>query len=96
MEFTGAKGITLFAAIAVIACGVGFGSGFFIGRQFPAHRYERFGNSTYLLDSATGRVCNLDLLPGLKEATSNPGAQAEPSDFLKSLNPSAYPPPCGR
>jgi hypothetical protein len=96
MQLTGAKGITIFVAIAVIACGVGFGSGLFVGRQFPAHRYERFGNSMYLLDSATGKVCNLGSLPGLKEATNAPGAQAEPSDFLKSLNPSAYPPPCSK
>jgi hypothetical protein len=58
MQFTGAKGITLFVAIVIIACGIGFGSGLLVGRQFPAHRFERFGNSSYLFDPTNGKVCN--------------------------------------
>ena len=45
MQFTGSKGITLFVAIVAIACTVGFGSGLLVGRQFPAHHYERFGDN---------------------------------------------------
>ena len=58
MQFTTGKGVTLFVGIVFCACGLGFASGVLIGRQFPAHRYERFGESWYLLDPTTGKVCN--------------------------------------
>jgi len=34
-----------------------FGAGLLIGRQMPAHRFERFGTTGYLLDASTGRLC---------------------------------------
>ena len=34
-----------------------FGSGFLVGREFPVHHYERFGNGFLLYDTSTGRVC---------------------------------------
>lgn len=59
MQFTAGKGVTLFVGIVFCACGLGFAFGVLIGRQFPAHHFERFGESGfYLLDSTTGRVCN--------------------------------------
>jgi hypothetical protein len=43
-----------------------FGSGLLLGREMPAHHFERFGNSHYLFDTATGRVC--DALPNQEES----------------------------
>jgi hypothetical protein len=58
MQFTGKKGIALFVVLISGACIVGFGSGLLVGRQFPAHHFERFGNSSYLLDTSTGKICD--------------------------------------
>jgi len=92
MQFIGAKGITLFVAIILIACGTGFGSGLLVGRQFPAHHFERFGNTSYLLDSATGRVCGLYSFDSSK---NTPDLSKHPTleELLNSDNP-GYPPPC--
>ena len=96
MQFIGGKGITLFVAVVLISCGAGFGSGLFVGRQFPAHHFERFGDTSYLLDSATGKVCVLATFDNLKDAANS----SQHSDFadwankrVAELNPS-YPPPC--
>jgi hypothetical protein len=59
MQFTGKKGIALFVVMIIGACIVGLGSGLIVGRQFPAHHFERFGNSSYLLDTSTGKICDL-------------------------------------
>ena len=59
MQFIGKKGIALFVVLISGACIVGFGSGLLVGRQFPAHQFERFGNSSYLLDTSTGKICDL-------------------------------------
>ncbi len=93
MQFIGKTGIAVFVLLVLGAAGLGFGSGLLVGRQFPAHRYERFGNSTYLLDSATGKVCDLGSFASPKEA-ANPSGDSV-TDILKSLNPS-YPPPYGK
>lgn len=37
---------------------VGFGLGLLTGRQFPAHHYEKFGSTSYLLDPTSGKVCD--------------------------------------
>jgi hypothetical protein len=58
MQFTGKRGIAVFVSVILGAGVVGFGSGLLVGRQFPAHRYEKFGNTSYLLDPTTGKVCN--------------------------------------
>jgi hypothetical protein len=58
MQFAGKSGIAFFVLIVSVACGAGFGSGLLIGRQYPAHHFVRFGNSSYLLDPTTGKVCN--------------------------------------
>ena len=48
----------VWAIVVGLALGVGFGSGLLVGRQFPSHRFERFGESRYLMEPATGRVCD--------------------------------------
>jgi hypothetical protein len=107
MQFKGAKGITLFVAIVVIACGVGFGSGLLVGRQFPAHRFERFGETRFLLDPTTGKVCDpfkdpnatpVDLTD-LFGPNASPQGKSTPDPFEKyAVHPAQpnYPPPCGK
>jgi hypothetical protein len=95
------KNVILLAGVCVV---VGFGSGLLIGRQFPAHRYEKFGNTPYLLNPATGKVCNPFKDPLAKYQVSTP---ENPID--KAVNPpttdpfaayavpaSDYPPACGQ
>jgi len=43
--------------ISTLSAAVLFGSGILIGRQFPAHNYEKIPQAPYLLDTTTGRVC---------------------------------------
>jgi hypothetical protein len=76
MQFIGAKGVMLFVAIVIVACGAGFGSGLLIGRQYPAHHFEKMENSHYLYDTSTGHVC--DFYPAQSPTSA--------SDFYKSLN----------
>ena len=65
------EGIAVFVAVALVACGVGFGSGVFVGRQFPAKHFERFGESRFLLNPSTGKIC---------DPFKNPSAAANPID----------------
>jgi hypothetical protein len=89
MQFAGKKGIAVFVLLISGAVVIGFGSGLFVGRQFPAHRYERFGNSPYLLDSATGKVC--DPRPDTRSYSEQYWDKA-----LGPVLPAPYPPPCGK
>ena len=101
MQFTGGKGITLFVALIVFSCAVGFGSGLLVGRQFPAHRFEKFGETRYLLDPTAGKLCD----PFKDPKSPNPIDQAltaPPESLDKFLGNAAkptqsnYPPPCPR
>ena len=47
-----------FVGIAIIACIVGFGFGLLVGRHFPDHSYQKYGETRYLLDSAAGKLCD--------------------------------------
>jgi hypothetical protein len=52
--------MTRFVWIAALAIGLlMFGSGFVVGRRFPAHYYQRFGDGPLLYDTATGRICTI-------------------------------------
>lgn len=98
VQFTGAKGITLFVAIIAVICLAGFGSGILVGRQFPAHSFQRLGDSRYLLDPTTGRVCD-----PFKDPQADPFAQfavdpktgKSPSEISGVVEPT-YPPACGK
>jgi hypothetical protein len=50
--------VWLISGMAIILLVVGFGSGFLTGRMFPAHHYDRLGQTSYLFDSSTGFVCD--------------------------------------
>lgn len=58
MEFSGRRFLWMCGAALILAVSLGFGSGLLVGRQFPARHFERFGNSSYLLDPSTGRICD--------------------------------------
>jgi hypothetical protein len=65
-----------------------FGSGILLGRQFPAHHFEKLPQSTYLLDSSTGHICDLLALKAVPPdtslvPTSNQGTSVNP--FLAVL-----------
>jgi hypothetical protein len=44
--------------LIVAALIVGLVAGFFIGRRFPAHHYVRWGDTTLVYDTTTGKVCD--------------------------------------
>jgi hypothetical protein len=90
--------------IVVGGCAAGLGTGFLFGRYYPAHSFQRFGESRYLLDSTTGKICD-----PFKDPNANP---ADLSDLFGSSPPakdanaslynaygksaSSYPSACGK
>jgi len=105
MQFTGKTGIAVFVLLVLGAVGLGFGSGLLVGRQFPAHRFERFGESWYVLDTTTGRVCNPLKDPNapaniFDQGGSSPQPKSGAPDlsdlFPPNKSTSNYPPPCGK
>jgi hypothetical protein len=105
MQFTGKSGLAVFVLLISGTVAVGFGSGLLVGRQFPSHRFERFGESWYVLDATTGKVCNpfkdpntsttvLDLLAPSPQPKS--GAPDLSDLFPTNKSTSNYPPPCGK
>jgi hypothetical protein len=96
MQFTGKSGIAVFVLLITGGIVAGFGSGFLTGRQFPAHRFERFGDTRFLLDPTTGIVC--DPFKNPAGTAANPSQPGEPLDeYLKQYQPQTnYPPPCGK
>lgn len=85
------SGVWLFGAVA----------GWIFGRQMPAHHFERFGNTSYLLDPGNGRVCDpmpKFIAPSIYEQQGvTPGAfPPPPPGFTIVPIKDAYPPPCGK
>ena len=71
-----------------------FVAGFFLGRAFPAHHYERFGNGPFLLDTSTGTVCDARLSDPSDpfaefggHRVDGPSAQNDPYAEFKSRSP---------
>jgi hypothetical protein len=50
-----AKVVVCVLLVAVVFCGLGF----YLGRLYPAHNYQRFGQSRYLFDTKTGKFCTM-------------------------------------
>jgi len=79
-----------FLIMACAICAVVlFGSGLLVGRQFPAHHFEKLPQSTYLLDSSSGHICDLLALKALSPdssqlSTSNQGTSA--NEFLAVMD----------
>jgi hypothetical protein len=83
--------------LILVACLLVFAFGVVVGREFPAHHYERFGESAFLYDSTTGRMCN----PYKSVAKDSMGLQTVPpqkSDgailWSEKSEPKDYLPPC--
>src|ERR1700691_3579661 len=104
MQFTGKAGIAVFVLLVSGAVAIVFGSGCLVGRQFPAHHFERMGESWYVLDTTTGKVCspfrdpNAD--PFAKYAvdttTGKPVGPTDANGFPLVQSASSYPPACGK
>jgi hypothetical protein len=69
------------------AVAVALGVGFLAGRQLPAHHYQRFGESRFLLDTATGKVCD----PMKNPPTLTPNPKDPLAIFDQAQNPPPYP-----
>jgi hypothetical protein len=106
MQFTGSRGLVLFVTVVVLSCAVGFGSGWLVGRQYPTHSFQRFGESRYVLDLTTGRVCDPFKDPnsppgaGVPDLTdlfgSKPAPPTLPPGFVLDEKQPDYPPACGK
>jgi hypothetical protein len=79
-------------------------AGFFVGRQFPRHRYERFGNGPYLYDLSVGKLCDPRPAPKnpIDAAVQNQPKGVPPGfvlqdefDRLAAKNAELSTPPCG-
>jgi hypothetical protein len=89
MQFTGKSGIAVFVLLVLGAVGLGFGSGWLVGRQFPAHHFEHMQEgSHYLFDTSTGHVC--DFWP--TQASQQNTAQSSSYSVLFGANTAI--PPC--
>lgn len=92
MQFTGQNRV---AILGLAVFGVGalvFGSGVFVGRRFPSHRFEKFGETRYLLDATTGRVCDPFKDPKadpFAQYRVKPNASTNPFDHLTDQGGSA-------
>jgi hypothetical protein len=56
-----------------------FGSGLLVGRQFPAHHYEKIPESPFLFDSSTGHVCDTLILEVEKQEAERQVPQTAPT-----------------
>ena len=93
--------IALFVAVLFCVCAIGFGGGLLVGRQFPAHHYERFATTSYLLDPSSGKVCDpmfKTTAPSVYEQQGvSPGSfPAPPPGFTIVPIKDAYPPACDK
>jgi hypothetical protein len=100
VQFAGKKGIAVFVLLVSGAVVIGFGSGLLVGRQYPAHHFERMGESWYVLDTTTGKVCSPFKDP---RASTNLIDQALAGNTTTDANgftvvkpASNYPPACGK
>jgi hypothetical protein len=83
-------------AVGVLCAAYLFAAGLLIGREMPAHHFERFGNSAYLFDSSSGDVCKAiagqndvvsNLPPGFVPADPNGPKDANGFPIVQSANP---------
>jgi len=68
-----------------IAAPILFCAGLLVGRQFPAHHYERFGESVYLYDTSTGRVCTIKHPQSIGDIWATPSASGSSASSSPNL-----------
>lgn len=84
--------IWLFVLVSTGSLAVGFGSGFLIGRFFPAHHFEHVagGPDYMLLDTATGKPC---MTRRVMRPPANPYTKYLNPGYLEDMYPDV--PTCG-
>jgi hypothetical protein len=87
------KALPLFMALSGCLV-VGITLGFLIGRAHPYHNYEHIGGTRLLLDTSTGRVCDLYINPNEFGADLVDSGQKDEKGF--SITKKAYPPACSQ
>jgi hypothetical protein len=87
MQFDGNKGTAVFVALVLIACTAGFGSGWLVGRHYPVHGFQRYGETRYLFDSVTGKLC---------DPLKDPNAPISFTDLYPPPDAKPEPPACGK
>jgi hypothetical protein len=73
-----------------------FVAGLLIGREFPMHHYERFGQSPYLYDTSTGKICTPFKKPDTNLLDESMKTPSNPFGFVPLDSNSAPYPPCGK
>lgn len=91
--------LKIVSLVVVGGCAAGFGSGVLVGRQFPARRFEKYGETRFLLNAATGKIC--DPFKDPNNSTNPADHLFDPSYAPKDSNgspvvQSSYPPACGK
>jgi len=78
--------------IAALLCVLVFAAGFFIGHEFPARHYDKYGSGPLLVDSSTGKICNP--LKLAQEAARKAGDKSDAAFFGQqpASKPDALPP----
>jgi hypothetical protein len=90
-------GLKIVWLIVAGGCAVGFGAGFLFGQHHPSHAFQKYGETRFLLDSASGKLCDPFKDPSVAsnflDSTVDPATPKDANGF--QLLKSAYPPPCG-
>jgi hypothetical protein len=101
------KSVVLFV---VAGCVVGFSSGLIVGRSHPAHNYQKYGETRFMLDAATGKLCDPFKDPtastnlidqGMSDGNPKTNPPAQPDPFAAygghEIKPTSnYPSACGK
>jgi len=98
MQFAGKQGIAVFVLSILSVGSVGFGSGLLVGRHFPVHRFQKFGETRYVIDSTTGKICDPFHDPHgnpIDQALADPSAPKNADGFQIVKPVSYFPAPCG-
>lgn len=98
--------ILWWSLVSLGLAGIVFAGGVLVGRQYPAHRFERMGESWYVFDSTTGKACSPFKDPNAPTNLIDQGMAGNQDPFAKygghetDTNglplEKVYPPPCGK
>jgi hypothetical protein len=63
------KDVACLLAVVALVCG------FLVGREFPRHQYQAIGNGFVILDTSTGKACDMRLPAPLSKDSNLPAIQ---------------------